>query len=192
MMNNNNDKLDQYSDDEIRDQIKNFYKNLEKEQQPEREKIKVLIVDDEERNLSVFQALFRREFDVTTANSGKEAIDILDSGKKVHVIITDQRMPEMTGIEFLQNILQKHNKPIRVLLTGYSDINAVIDAINKGEVYRYLNKPFEKEDMKMLINNAYEIYYLREKAEKLQKDLATANAQLEFMLRGKLLDDSEE
>lgn len=180
---------DDFTDDEIRDQIRNFYTDLKKEQEPQKEKIKILVVDDEERNLSSFQALLRREFDIYTAGSAAEAVEILDSGQIIHVIITDQRMPDTTGIEFLQSILDRHNEPIRILLTGYSDINAVIDAINKGEVYRYMNKPFAKEDMKHLIENAYDMYYLRKKAETLTKDLAKANAQLEFMLRGHLLDE---
>lgn len=179
---------EEFTDDEIREQIKNFYPNLEKEKEPKREKIQVLVVDDEERNLSSFQALLRRSFDIYTANSAVEATKILDSGKLIHVIVTDQRMPEVTGIEFLQSIIKKHKDPIRILLTGYSDINAVIDSINKGEVYRYMNKPFAKDEMKHLIENAYEMYFLRKKAEKLTIDLAKANSQLEFLLRGQLLD----
>lgn len=181
-----------FTDDEIREQIRNFYTNLEKEREPEREKIQVLVVDDEERNLSSFQALFRRDFEIHTAISASEAKNILDSGIIIHVIITDQRMPEITGIEFLQSILQKHKDPIRVLLTGYSDIIAVVDAINKGEVYRYMSKPFAKDEMKHLIENAYEMYFLRKKAEKLTNDLVRANAQLEFLLRGNLLDSDSE
>lgn len=184
-----NNLEEDFTDDQIREQIRNFYTNLQKEKEPVREKIQVLVVDDEERNLSSFQALLRREFDIHTANSASEALKILDSGIAIHVIVTDQRMPEMTGIEFLQSILLRHKEPIRILLTGYSDIGAVIDAINKGEVYRYMNKPFFKDEMKHLIENAYEMYFLRKKAEKLTNDLAKANAQLEFLLRGHLLDD---
>lgn len=178
----------EFTDEEIREQIKNFYVDLEKKSLPQRERIQVLVVDDEERNLSSFKGLMRRDFDIHTATSATEAIKILDSDQVIHVIVTDQRMPEMTGIQFLQSILEKHKEPIRILLTGYSDINAVIDAINKGEVYRYMNKPFVKEDMKHLIESAYEIHYLRKKNEKLTRDLATANSQLEFLLRGHLLD----
>lgn len=183
-----NNLPNEYTDEEIREQIKNFYVDLEKEKELKREKIKVLVVDDEERSLNSFRNLLRRKFDILTASSAKEAVAILEKEETIHVIVTDQRMPEMTGIAFLQSIIEKHKDPIRILLTGYTDVNAVIDAINKGEVYRYINKPFVKSEMELLIENAYEVYYLRKKAEKLTRDLATANKQLEFMIRSKLLD----
>lgn len=178
---------EEYTDDEIREQIKNFYSDLLKEKELPKEKIQVLVIDDEERSLHAFQSLLRREFDIYTANSAMEGRKILET-KTIHVIVTDQRMPEMTGIEFLQSILEEHKDPIRVLLTGYSDIDAVVDAINKGEVYRYVKKPFEKNEMKQLIENAYELYYLRKKNEKLTRDLTVANRQLEFLIRDRLLD----
>ena len=180
---------DEYTDDQIREQIRNFYKNIATQNEFSRERIQVLVVDDEERSLHTFQRLMKKEFDVHTATSAQEAKSILDSGKTIHVIVSDQRMPEMTGIAFLQSILAIHKDPIRILLTGYTDIDAVIDAINKGEVYRYVNKPFTKDDMVHLIENAYEVYYLRKKTEKLTRDLAITNKQLEFMIRNQLLDE---
>jgi len=95
--------------------------------------INVLYVDDEQNNLLSFKAAFRREFNVHTAISGHEALEIVKN-EDIDIIITDQRMPNMTGVEFLQNVIPIAPNPIRILLTGYSDINAVVDAINKGEV----------------------------------------------------------
>lgn len=118
--------------------------------------IKVLYVDDEVNNLNSFKATYRRDYKVYTANSGPEALEII---KEIQfpVIITDQRMPEMTGVEFLVEVLKISPDSIRILLTGYSDINAVIDAVNKGQIYYYVNKPWDEQQLRIIINNAFEI-----------------------------------
>ncbi|AWW31682.1 response regulator [Echinicola strongylocentroti] len=150
------------------------------------EKIRILYVDDEENNLQAFKATFRREFKIHLAVSADKGREILDNND-IDIIITDQRMPEETGVEFLESIIAKHAEPIRILLTGYTDIQAVIDAINKGQVYHYLTKPWEEEYVKTVIKNAYEVYSLRKENKKLTEDLIKANDQLEFLLRQKLL-----
>jgi response regulator RpfG family c-di-GMP phosphodiesterase len=150
------------------------------------EKISILYVDDEVNNLNSFKAAFRRDFNVLTVTSGKEGLEVLKSNK-VHVIITDQRMPEMTGVDFLIEVLKDYTDPIRILLTGYSDINAVIDAVNKGHIYYYLNKPWDEQQLRIIIKNAYEIFSLREKNRDLLEKLIDANNQLEFLLRQKLI-----
>ncbi|MCU0374939.1 MAG: response regulator [Chitinophagaceae bacterium] len=148
--------------------------------------VNVLYVDDEINNLNSFKATYRRDFKVYTANSGPEALKII---KEVNfqVIITDQRMPEMTGVEFLIEVLKISPDAIRILLTGYSDINAVIDAVNKGQIYYYVNKPWDEQQLRIIINNAYEIYALREKNKILMEKLMISNDQMEFLLRQKLL-----
>jgi DNA-binding NtrC family response regulator len=148
--------------------------------------IKVLYVDDEVNNLASFKACFRREFEVHTALSGAEGLEILNK-EEIHVIVTDQRMPGMTGIEFLVEVLKKHSEPIRILLTGYADIEAVIDAINKGQVYKYMTKPWEPDNLRNTITKAYEVYRLRKENKELTLKLMKANEQLEFMLRQKLI-----
>ena len=148
--------------------------------------ITVLYVDDEQTNLFSFKASFRRDFNVLTATSGSEALKIM-SENRVHVAVSDQRMPGMTGIEFFQELKKTQPDPIRVLLTGYADINAVIDAINKGEVYRYVTKPWNSDELRNLINNAYELYRLREENRILTDKLIRANEQLEFLLRQNLI-----
>lgn len=150
------------------------------------DKINVLYVDDEVHNLRSFKATFRREFQIYTAESGKDALQILKN-KPVDIIITDQRMPGMSGIEFLVEARKIKPEPMRILVTGYSDINAVIDSINKGQVYRYLNKPWQEEDLRNTIKSAYEVYHLRRENKELIKKLERANDQLEFLLRQKLL-----
>ena len=150
------------------------------------EKISILYVDDEINNLNSFKAAFRRDFNVLLATSGKEGLEILENNV-VHVIITDQRMPEMTGVDFLIEVLKKYTDPIRILLTGYTDINAVIDAVNKGQIYYYLNKPWDEQQLKIIIKNAYEIFRLREENKILVNKLIEVNGQLEFLLRQKLI-----
>ncbi len=149
-------------------------------------RIKILYIDDEENNLNSFKAAFRREYEVTAAISGIAAIEILKT-QSFEIIITDQRMPGMTGVEFLSSIIDEHPEPIRMLLTGYADIQAVIDAINKGKIYQYITKPWDEQQMRVIINNAYEIFSLRQENKELMKSLIRANEQLEFLLRQKLL-----
>ncbi|SFG55290.1 Response regulator receiver domain-containing protein [Algoriphagus hitonicola] len=150
------------------------------------EKIKILYVDDEENNLQAFKATFRRDYKIFLAISAQEGVDIL-AKEDIDIIITDQRMPEKTGVEFLESIIPIHPNPIRILLTGYTDIQAVIDAINKGQVYHYLTKPWEEDYLRTVIKNAYEIYTLRRENERLTQALIKANDQLEFLLRQNLL-----
>ncbi|MCO4291969.1 response regulator [Solitalea sp. MAHUQ-68] len=150
------------------------------------EQINILYIDDEPHNLTAFKAAFRREFTVFTAESAAEGRKILDENE-IHILITDQRMPNITGIEFLESILEIHPNPIRMLLTGYADISAVIDAINKGQVYRYISKPWDEYELRQNIQNGYDVYMLRRKNKQLTEDLAQANDQLEFLLRQKLL-----
>ncbi|WP_295664594.1 response regulator [uncultured Mucilaginibacter sp.] len=137
----------------------------------------VLYVDDEIHNLNSFKAAFRRDFNIFTAQSAKEGRKILDQNE-IAVIVTDQRMPVMTGIEFLESIIHIYPDTIRILLTGFSDINAVMDAINRGQVYKYLVKPWADEELKMYIQNAMEIYHLRKENQDLAEKLEKANKQL--------------
>src|SRR5476649_647965 len=125
------------------------------------EKINILYVDDEPNNITSFKAAFRRLFNISTAESAEEARKIVSS-ETIHVILSDQRMPKETGIEFFKSILNTHPEPIRILITGYTDINAVIDAINVGQVYKYLAKPWNEEDIKNFIYKAYEVVELRQ------------------------------
>jgi response regulator RpfG family c-di-GMP phosphodiesterase len=159
---------------------------METEQKPSSEPINVLYVDDEQTNLFSFKASFRRDFKVFTAISGQEGIEIVEK-ENIHIIVSDQRMPGMTGIEMLQKIKEKHPEPIRILLTGYADITAVIDAINQGEVYRYVTKPWNTTELKTIITSANEIFELRRKNKVLTQDLIKANEKLEFLLRQNMI-----
>jgi len=150
-------------------------------------KITVLYVDDEQNNLFSFKATFRLKYNVITALSGDEAMEILKR-TPVEVIITDQRMPQMTGVEFLEKVLEVYPDPIRLLLTGYADMNAVIDAVNKGKIFHYLTKPWNEEELTMAIERAYEVYKQQKEIVEMNGKLIVSNDQLEFLLRQKLLD----
>jgi response regulator RpfG family c-di-GMP phosphodiesterase len=148
--------------------------------------INVLYIDDEPHNLVSFRASFRRCFNIYTAEGAAEGRKILAT-TEIHVILSDQRMPKMTGIEFFESILNTYPDPIRILVTGYTDINAVIDAINRGQVYKYLTKPWYDNDIMNFIETSYELYRLRKENEDLTHKLLDANSKLEFLARQSLL-----
>lgn len=142
-------------------------------------KRKVLYVDDERENLDSFWRKFRKEYNVLRASSGKEGLDILKENKDIPVVITDQKMPEMTGIEFLEKTMGDYPEIIRMILTGYTDVEDLIDAINMGKIYRYITKPWDEQEMRMTINNAIEAYDLRVKNRVLVEDIKRKNIELE-------------
>jgi response regulator RpfG family c-di-GMP phosphodiesterase len=96
-------------------------------------------------------------------------------------------MPDMTGVEFLESILDIFPDPIRILLTGYADINAVIDAVNKGKIYHYLSKPWKEEELSETIEKAHELYEYEISQKEYNKQIIRVNDQLEFLLRQRLL-----
>ena len=146
------------------------------------EKPIILYVDDEPANLRSFKASFRREFKVYTAESAKEGVEILRE-KEVHLIITDQRMPEMTGVEFLQSINTEFTDQVRIILTGFSDVEAVIDAINSAGVYRYVTKPWDEDDLRGTILRAHNVYKLQKANKQLVSELSAKVNDLERTMK---------
>jgi len=145
---------------------------------PEDKKIRVLYIDDEINNLLAFQAAFRRRYKVFIASSGAEGLNILNDEKDMHVIIADQRMPHSTGVEFFQVVRKAFPNPIRILLTGYTDAEAIIDAINKGEIFRYIKKPWNEFELQNAVQNAYELYSTRLQLKKKVHELEKTNDEL--------------
>ena len=141
----------------------------------------VLYVDDEENNLNSFRAALRRNYNIYTALSGEEGIEIL-SKTDIHVIVTDQRMPHMTGVQFLQHIPDAQDN-VKIILTGFSDMESIIEAINTGKVYRYITKPWDKDELKITIDNAIETVMLRRDNKHLIRELQEYNEQLEEKVR---------
>ena len=113
----------------------------------------ILVVDDEPEMLFSLRNLLRREFEVYTAGSGAEGMKIL-ADHEVHLVMTDQRMPEMTGVELLNRVKNEHPGAMRLIFTGYADIKAVIDAINQGNVFRYVTKPWDPEELLAALRDA--------------------------------------
>jgi len=134
--------------------------------------IRVLYIDDEENNLHAFKASFRRQYEIYTALSAVEGLKILEN-VPVQVIIADQKMPNTTGVEFFKSIKNTFPDPTRILLTGYTDIEALADAINHGDIYRYITKPWNDLELHNSIKNAYDAYKskidLRNKVAELEK-----------------------
>jgi len=149
-------------------------------------KINILYVDDEVNNLTSFKAMFRVKYNVFTAISADDAMKIMET-QPIEIIVTDQRMPNMTGVEFLEKVLEKYPEPMRILLTGYADMNAVIDAVNKGKIFHYLSKPWNEKELDGTIQRAYDVYKQAQEMKNLSEKLIVSNDQLEFLLRQKLL-----
>jgi DNA-binding NtrC family response regulator len=118
---------------------------------------KIMIVDDEPANLRVLERLFRPDYQVVTASSGAEALFLLDQ-HDVALLISDQRMPAMTGTELMTRTVAIRPHMVKVLLTGYTDVGALIEAINSGLVYRYLTKPWNNDDLRLTVSRALEHY----------------------------------
>lgn len=117
----------------------------------------LLLVDDEPEILFTLKGLLRKEFELHTAESGQEALEILRE-HEVHVVMTDQRMPEMTGVELMGRVKNQFPETIRVVFTGYADTKAVIDAINNGGLYRYLTKPWDPDELIEVLHEATSHY----------------------------------
>ena len=121
------------------------------------EKFPIMYVDDEEHNLTSFAATFRKEYKIHTATNGNDAIEIMRK-HYIKLVITDQRMPEMTGIQLLEKLSPEFPDTIRMILTGFSDIEVIIEAINTGKVFRYITKPWDENELRMTIENAKQLF----------------------------------
>jgi len=139
------------------------------------ERARILIVDDEEAILETMKFTFDDEYDVLTAASARDALAMLDANAPVATVVTDQRMPEMTGVEFLARVCERHPSTTRIILTGYADGDAMVKAINEGHVYAYVTKPWEPDDLKQLVHRAVELHRLRRTNERLLEDVQQAN-----------------
>jgi len=142
----------------------------------------VLYVDDEEHNLMAFRAAFRRQFTVHTSTSGREALAILRQ-HPIPIVVTDQRMPDMTGVQFLEAIIPEFPDTIRMILTGFSDVDAIIKAINTGRVYRYVTKPWDEQELLMTLRGAAALAESQERNRQLMRELQEKVAAQERTMR---------
>ncbi len=139
---------------------------------------KILFVDDETANLRLLERLFRNGYEVFTAPSGAEALELL-AVHDVALIISDQRMPTMTGCEFLKQAAEMRPQTVRIMLTGYTDAGALVDAINSGIVYKYINKPWVNEDLQQTVKRSLQHY----ETTKGQRQLQLHNERLQSRLK---------
>jgi len=142
------------------------------------ERPRVLLVDDERDNLEALRRLLRRDFVVETAESGETALAFLATGRGVDVIVSDQRMPGLSGSEFLEKAEALDPIATRLLLTGFADLDAVIDAVNRGHIWRYVAKPWEPEELKLTLRQAAERAKLRRSLDDSRRDLERALGEL--------------
>jgi signal transduction histidine kinase len=145
----------------------------------DQEKIKILYIDDEMNNLVGFKATFRMQYNVLVANSADEGKRLVEQHPDLKIIFCDQRMPEKTGVQFFEEITPINPLPIRMLLTGYVDIESVIESINKGHIYRYLNKPWQENDVRSAIEEGYKYYMTSSALNAKNIELQKANEELD-------------
>jgi signal transduction histidine kinase len=154
------------------------------------EKIRILVVDDEQPVLDFMERIFLYDgYEIITALSGEEGLNILSRVSPIQLVISDQRMPTMTGVEFLEQVCIKWPDTVRMILSGYADLEAVISAINRGQIYKFISKPWNTSDLRVTIGNAIERYFMHKKnielAEKLQiknDELQRFNDNLEILI----------
>ena len=138
----------------------------------------LLVVDDEPDLVHSVQDLLRFDYRVLGATRAAEGLKILDR-EQVHIVMSDQRMPEMTGVEFLKKLRETHPQIVRLLFTAYADLKAVVDAINQGSVYRYITKPWEPQELQAVLRQAAEHYDLLDERKRLLEELQVKNRELE-------------
>lgn len=143
---------------------------------------KILIVDDEEAILETMTFTFMDVYQVLTTSDPQKAVEILDENEPVAVVITDQRMPDMTGVELLGQVYERHPDTVRIMLTGFADSEATIQAINAGHVYAYINKPWEPDELKTVVRRAVELHELSCENRRLLADLQSANSIMQAVM----------
>lgn len=138
----------------------------------------LLLVDDENNILSALRRLFHRDgYRILCANNGMAALEILKQ-EAVGVIISDQRMPEMTGVDFLRKAKEIRPKTVRMVLSGYTELKSITDAINEGAIFKFLTKPWDDDLLRSNVRDAFAHYELKERNVRLREQLSAANSEL--------------
>jgi len=167
-------------------------------------KTSLLYVDDEIENLKVFSRVFKRDFQIYTAISGEEGLEIFEKHPEISLLVSDQRMPGMSGVDFLNACKHINPNPIRILITGYADLESTINAINDAEIYRFIKKPWEKLDLLQTLNEAQKKFVMEKELRSLDElktkfmmlvnhelktPLTIQRSYLEFLRESKLDED---
>ncbi len=154
----------------------------------------VLYVDDVQANLMLFEASFGEFYEVVLADSGKSALEVLNN-REIHVLVSDQNMPGMTGNELLEIVTKEYPDVMRFMITAYTDYDVVVDAINKGDPYGFFNKPYNRDDVRKAIDRSLEVRNLRIRNHEMLEKLERANEMMRGLDRSKtnfLLSVTEE
>lgn len=147
----------------------------------------LLIIDDEVEITKAITRLFRRKYNVFSTTSAEDGLRIMER-ENIQVVLSDQRMPGMTGVDFFMRIKDKYPDALKLILTGYTDIEAVIGAINEGQVFRYVKKPWNPDELETIIREAFEKYELITNNRKLMHSLQEMNATLEEKVKARTLE----
>jgi two-component system NtrC family sensor kinase len=143
------------------------------------EEVKILCVDDESSVLKALERLFLDEdYEIITASSGEEGIEILKETESIRLIISDYRMPGMNGVDFLKIVYKLRPETIRIVLSGYADTAAIVEAINEGGIYKFIPKPWNDDELKITISNALDHYFAQQKNILLTRVLEAKNDEL--------------
>ena len=143
------------------------------------EQIKILCVDDENNVLRALKRLFMDDdYEIFTAESGSEGIEVLEKEEGIQLIISDYRMPGMDGVEFLRQAHEGWPETIRIVLSGYADTAVAVAAINEGQIYKFIAKPWNDDELRVTIEKALEVFFLRRKNENLAEELMASNEEL--------------
>jgi two-component system NtrC family sensor kinase len=143
------------------------------------EQIRILFVDDEKNVLRSLQRTFMDDdYEILTASSGAEGLLLLEQVSPIHLVISDYRMPEMTGVDFLREVVKKWPDTVRIVLSGYADTASIVSAINDGHIYKFIPKPWNDDELRVNIINALEKYFISKKNLELTNELTIKNEEL--------------
>ena len=144
------------------------------------EQIRILCVDDEVNVLKAVERVFLdEEYEILSAESAAAGLDVLEKSGPVQIVISDYRMPGMNGVDFLSEVCRRWPETVRIVLSGYADTSAVVSAINEGQIYKFIPKPWNDDELKVTIANSIERYFLRQKNSQLMAELKGKNEELE-------------